>query len=294
MNIKEISLLLYLTLVIISLTSSYHITSHSKTLKVKNIFLMGFHYPLFKNPIPSQLCAVDNNLLSIIAGAAAGSIGVGVAYPLDSIKTKTQTFASNDANSGRSIGTINMIQMILKEEGISGFYGGVVWVMIGQAFIKSAAFASNTWALDHLSQNPETATLVDLIFAAFFAGFFTSFLVNPIERVKILMQSDNIKTYKSDLDCFVKVLQNDGAFGLVLRGIDATLWREIPGYALYFVTYSSLKASEFGIILGPVSTLVCGALAGSISWIPVFPIDVISNSYISLYLTHFYSIFIGY
>ena len=44
---------------------------------------------------------VENSLMTLTAGALAGSIGVGVAYPLDALKTKAQTYASSrDASSG--------------------------------------------------------------------------------------------------------------------------------------------------------------------------------------------------
>lgn len=111
-----------------------------------------------------------------------------------------------------------------------------------------------------------------------FIGFVTSFLVNPIERIKILMQSDKNGIYQSSVDCALKVIKKDGFKGLLVRGLDATLAREIPGYGLYFVVYSVLMTSTFGIALGPnFSPLVCGAAAGCLSWIPVFPFDVVKT-----------------
>jgi Mitochondrial carrier protein len=197
---------------------------------------------------------------------------------IDTIKTKSQTYASS-SSGGRSLGAIGMFKLVLEQEGIKGFYGGVVWVMLGQAIIKSAAFASNTWALNLISSDSSSLnpSLTELILAACIAGFVTSYIVNPIERVKILMQADNTNQYSNDVDCFLKVLKKDGFSGLVLRGIDATLWREVPGYALYFVVYSLLKTSVLATILGGATPLVCGALAGSFSWIPVYPFDVIKS-----------------
>ena len=52
----------------------------------------------------SKLLLVENSLLTLTAGAIAGSIGVGVAYPLDALKTKAQTYASSqDSSAGDSI-----------------------------------------------------------------------------------------------------------------------------------------------------------------------------------------------
>jgi Mitochondrial carrier protein len=59
----------------------------------------------FNVPLPRQNSVkcnmVENSLLTLTAGAFAGSIGVGVAYPLDALKTKAQTYASSkDAAAG--------------------------------------------------------------------------------------------------------------------------------------------------------------------------------------------------
>lgn len=62
----------------------------------------------FLTPIRKESCTkcnlVENSVVSLAAGALAGSIGVGVAYPLDALKTKAQTYASSkDAPSGKCV-----------------------------------------------------------------------------------------------------------------------------------------------------------------------------------------------
>ena len=77
--------------------------------------------------------------------------------------------------------------------------------MAGQAVIKSVAFGANAWALVLLDQMPAEAGFIDLAIAASFSGFVTSFLVNPIERIKVLMQSDQTGRYSSELDCMTQI-----------------------------------------------------------------------------------------
>lgn len=117
-----------------------------------------------------------------------------------------------------------------------------------------------------------------LVSAACFAGFITSFLVTPIERVKVLMQASD--TYKNEIDCFNSILENDpnGIFGVFSKGLGCTLAREIPSYGIYFLIYGLLMKSTFAIALGSVAPLVCGALTGMGSWIPVYPVDVVKVS----------------
>jgi len=101
------------------------------------------------------LFAINPSVASLMAGSIAGAIGVGVAFPLDTLKTKSQVLgqqgaagnkidvagsgggggASAAAMSGEEISQMNMLQLIsviYKMEGIQGFYGGVKGMMVGQ------------------------------------------------------------------------------------------------------------------------------------------------------------------
>lgn len=231
------------------------------------VFLLFFYSTaLIFNDVVKQrigLKMIDSSLISLGAGSIAGAVGVGVAYPLDTIKTKVQTYATR-ADTNLKLNEV--IQKILDTEGPSGFYGGVVGVMIAQSFIKSAAFGSNAWALNQLAEtygfDSIHPPLLMLALAAAFSGFATTFIVNPIERIKILMQADDTNTFENEIDCAVKVLAQDGAEGLVFRGIDATFVREVPGYAIYFIIYSVLMSTDFASYIGPYAPLFCGAAAG--------------------------------
>lgn len=223
--------------------------------------------------------ALDQSIISLGAGSIAGAIGVGFAYPIDTIRIKVQVYAVQKQGEMK-MSLIDIFKRIIENEGLKGFYSGVGGVMLAQAFIKSAAFGSNAWALSEISEYfhlDETHTsLIALSFAAAFSGFITSFVVNPVERIKVLMQADEIKRYSSELDCASKVVEQDGFQGLLFRGIDATLIREVPGYAFYFIIYSLLM----GVLsepLGIYAPLLCGASAGVGSWIPVYPFDVIKT-----------------
>ena len=222
---------------------------------------------------------------SILAGSIAGSIGVGVAFPLDTLKTKAQVIGQQlqqrvDTSSTTDTGTssLNMFQitkLIYQTDGLSGFFGGVKGMMAGQAMIKAAAFSANTFMFNTLMESHEwgSNTVPPLILAAGFAGFVTSFLVAPIERIKVMMQASDI--YTNELECGAAVVAKEGWLGLLGRGLGPTLAREVPSYGIYFVVYGVLSQS-FGWI-GPAAPLINGALAGMACWIPVYPIDVVKT-----------------
>ncbi|KAJ1404966.1 mitochondrial carrier domain-containing protein [Ochromonadaceae sp. CCMP2298] len=223
---------------------------------------------------------VDPAFLSLVAGSFAGAIGVGASYPLDSIKTKSQTLAS----SGEQTSLLGTVKLVLQKEGVAGFYQGVVGVMIGQALVKSVAFSSNAYALDWITSVagadalPLVPSLPQLAAAAAFSGFVSSFVCNPVERIKVLMQAGNTDVYKNEFDCIQKVIAEDSWKGLLGRGLDATLVREIPGYGVYFVVYKLLMSNPVVAGLGAAAPLLGGALAGCASWLPVYPADVIKTA----------------
>jgi hypothetical protein len=297
-----------------------------------------------KQSSTTSLSVIGTGAASLFAGSVGGAIGVGVAYPLDTLKTKAQVysqqntqqqrqmqiddltqeqepielFATQENNTNEIISEsgvvcssddgykiespeddlISLVQLILEEEGIAGFFGGVKAMMIGQALIKSVAFSANEQALESLKDfdwdtiglgsvvgnTPEqnafiSSSFLALILAASFSGFVTSFLVTPVERVKVMMQAQStISLYSNEIECIQAVLKNEGFLGLFSRGLVPTLAREVPSYAIYFVVYGLLiHTSVAENYLGGAAPLVCGAMSGCACWIPVYPIDVIKT-----------------
>ena len=120
------------------------------------------------NPLTIRYIAINPAAASLIAGSIAGACGVGIAFPLDTLKTKSQVLGSAQAGLeldvstaadgsssaalvGDDVSKMNMFQLIgliYRLEGISGFYGGVKGMMVGQgaslhAFLVHRAFIPN-------------------------------------------------------------------------------------------------------------------------------------------------------
>lgn len=245
--------------------------------------LLGFksyHSILKTYKVPSNMFMSADPLISLGAGSLAGVIGIGTAYPFDSLKTKAQIYRSVTNATGSDFTISEVAIRTLREDGIQGFYSGVLGVMIGEAFVKATLFGSNAFALMLLSSIAHTSspTLWELALAAAFSGVVSSFVLNPIERVKVLMQADTEGQFTSEIDCIQKVIRSDGIFGLLTRGLDAMLIREVPGCTFYFLVYSLLKASILTQIIGDSSAaFVSGAAAGVCAWIPIYPSDVIKT-----------------
>ena len=244
----------------------------------------------------TKLSMLNPTAASVLAGSVAGAVGVGVAFPLDTLKTKAQvmgqeqaaplspTITSSAAATTAQQQDMNMIAMfvlIWKAEGLAGFFSGVKGMMAGQAVIKAIAFTANNFALNFIQEQhvlPASSGLVALVLAASFSGFVTSFVVAPVERVKVMMQASGKSLYQNDLQCAKAVIRTEGLTGLFGRGLGVTIAREVPSYGLYFVTYSLLSQTAAADMLGSnLSPLVFGALAGMACWLPVYPVDVVKT-----------------
>ena len=203
----------------------------------------------------TSLSVIGAGAASILAGSVGGAIGVGIAYPLDTLKTKSQVYGQQAAQQRKemeqrqnqnqsasksssaavmerdadghvplpppgTVGTldhnftiespeenlISLVKLILANEGIPGFFGGVKAMMVGQALIKSVAFSANAMALGSIPPLLVSAGLVEsmdslgpnsfvtLLLAAAFSGFVTSFLVAPVGKFRLVSSFFSVRS----------------------------------------------------------------------------------------------------
>ena len=122
-----------------------------------------------------------------------------------------------------------------------------------------------------LSDDPDA--LLPHFVAGAGAGFAQSFICSPMELIKTRLQVQKDGRYNGTWDCLKQTVQKEGSRGL-FKGLGLTCSREVPAFGAYFLTYELLTGG------GHVSTawmLLCGGLAGTISWIISYPQDVIKT-----------------
>lgn len=210
--------------------------------------------------------------VSLAAGMVGGAVGVGVAYPLDTLKTKQQASAGSD-----NLNPVQLTKQIYRMEGIPGFYGGVSSTMLGQAIIKGALFFVYGFTRNALARTGLGFSTLTLCLAASFSGAVTSFVMTPVERVKCVMQAKAAGTFPNPLACISEVVRRDGVSGLCFRGLGATVMREIPTCTFYLVGFELAKAFLIVRLPRTPALLLAGAFAGALSWIPVYPVDVVKT-----------------
>ncbi len=193
----------------------------------------------------------------------------------------------DDDKEGSSFDRVNTWQVmrhVYETEGIAGFLGGIRIMMMGQGLVKACSFTVNAvvlnWEVAHASSQTESPTTAMFLIAAATAGFVSSFIVNPVERVKVLLQAASSSKAESELECIHRVLQSEGWTGFLGRGLGTTMLREVPSDAIYFSVYGLLMQAVGGgiggsgetMVLAPwLASLLFGAASGVASWIPVYP-----------------------
>lgn len=123
------------------------------------------------------------------------------------------------------------------------------------------------------------ATLFDVFVAGTGAGIFQTVALAPIENIKIKLQTQtNERVFRGPLHCAQQLYRHHGIRG-IYQGMGATLSRDSWSYGVYFVTYEACKQRFQGNSPSatPLEMFVSGGLAGVISWLTVYPLDVIKT-----------------
>ena len=178
----------------------------------------------------------------LLFGCVGGMVGTGICYPIDTIKTRIQNQA----------GKKYKIQDLMRGQ----LYKGMLSPMGGVMLEKACVF----WGYDYLKGNGFTAFQSGIL-----SGIGTTMVVTPFELTKV--KSQTMRT--STVETVKHIIKNDGvaAFG---RGWSATLFREVPGYGVYFWGYDYLTKNI-------QSKPLIGFLVGTASWIVIYPSDPIKT-----------------
>lgn len=172
-------------------------------------------------------------------------------------------------------------------------YKGMISPLLSVAAINAILFGIYGNIMDrYQSQNPNPTLQTHLWqtgIAGAAAGFVQSFILSPTDLVKTRLQMQgrgemaSKKLYKGPLDCITKIYLREGIRRGIFRGQGATLVREVPSFAVYFMwydfasyfitNYRNNTADQFGA----VSSIVSGGTAGMLCWLSTYPIDVVKS-----------------
>jgi solute carrier family 25 carnitine/acylcarnitine transporter 20/29 len=180
--------------------------------------------------------------MEFACGMIGGIVGTVFSHPADTIKTRIQS------------GTAVTIKKAIK---MGNLYRGLSAPLFGIGFEKLIVFG--------FYGECKKYGLSDGI-SGLVGGFASTLVVVPVDRIKIIMQNKEPITKSLFMP------------KSLYKGFSITLFRETPGFGIYFTTYNNLT-KRFNQEKTLSKSFLFGAMSGLSSWIFIYPSDLIKTRY---------------
>ncbi|XP_061337622.1 calcium-dependent mitochondrial ATP-magnesium/phosphate carrier protein 2-like isoform X2 [Gastrolobium bilobum] len=179
----------------------------------------------------------------LVAGGTAGAIAQATIYPLDLIKTRLQTCASEGGRVPK-LGTLT--KNIWVQEGPRAFYRGLVPSLLGMipyAGIDLAAYDTlKDISKRYILHDSEPGPLVQLGCGTI-SGALGATCVYPLQVIRTRLQAqpaNSTSAYKGMNDAFWKTFQHEGFRGFY-KGLLPNLLKVVPAASITYMVYESMK-----------------------------------------------------
>ncbi|KAF7843337.1 mitochondrial arginine transporter BAC2 [Senna tora] len=216
-----------------------------------------------------------------VAGGIGGVAGVISGYPLDTIRILQQ-------NSNNMRSAFSLIRNVVSKEGPTALYRGMAAPLASVAFQNAMVFqtyAVLSRSFDSSVSPKDPPSYKGVALGGFITGVAQSTIVSPVELVKIRLQLQNKGQSKESCKGPLLITRNiwkaEGLRG-IFRGFGITVLRDAPSHGIYFWTYEYVREQLHPGCrrIGKESLwtmLTAGGLAGVVSWIGSYPLDVIKT-----------------
>ncbi|OMO52305.1 Calcium-binding EF-hand [Corchorus olitorius] len=193
-----------------------------------------YAYELLKNIIGDSMGEKKGDIGAagrLVAGGAAGAVAQSAIYPLDLVKTRLQTCASE---GGRAPKLGKLTKDIWVQEGPRAFYKGLTPSLLGiipYAGIDLAVYET-------LKDFSRTYILED-------SGALGATCVYPLQVIRTRLQaqpSTSADAYKGMSDVFWRTFRNEGCRGFY-KGLFPNLLKVVPAASITYMVYEAMKKS---------------------------------------------------
>lgn len=182
--------------------------------------------------------------VKLFSGGMAGAIANTICFPFDFARTRLASDVK--AGKGQFNGIADCILSTVKSQGITGLYTG--WsVTVAGAFVYRAGQLGCFKQIQDMNPYKNDKGILGGA-SAFVAVTTARTVIMPFNypfdtvRRRMMLQSEKPKAerlYKGSVDCFLKVLQKEGAKGMY-KGLVPELFRGVGG-SLVIVIYDRVK-----------------------------------------------------
>ncbi|KAK3384816.1 mitochondrial carrier domain-containing protein [Podospora didyma] len=227
------------------------------------------------------------------AGYISGVVGIVIGNPLDVLKVRLQAAAVSGRLSSPAIPSPSSIPIgpttsvsASARSCLRPWITGTAAPVLGYGALNALLFVSynrtesfvNNFAVSPGHSGPGTGTNLYTTWIAGAVGGLATWVVStPTELIKCRAQLASPR--RSSWAITKQILQTGGGVRGLYFGGTVTALRDSIGYGFYFWSYELssrwLNAERDGG--GPARVLLCGGLAGIVTWASIFPLDVVKT-----------------
>lgn len=208
------------------------------------------------------------------AGYISGAVGIVIGNPLDLIKVRLQ---ARDAIAAQSPSAY-----FRQFENTAALVTGTAAPILGYGALNALLFVSYNRTEAALNQALNTQSSLWTTWIAGAVGGLATWVVStPTELIKCRAQLSSPP--QSSWSIARQTLRTEGVRGLYFGGV-VTALRDSIGYGFYFWSYelstrwmATEAGKETSMQQEAAKVLLCGGLAGIVTWASVFPLDVIKT-----------------
>lgn len=199
--------------------------------------------------------------IDFVAGWCSGAASIVVCQPMDTVLTRLQ------ANTTILAQTPVATRSFVSEAGVKSLWRGST-CMIGAVPFQNALLMSGYGFGKRLA--PQEYELWGVFIGGCTGGIVQSFLMSPVELIKVRQQVVGIKTLNA-ISNVMRGLTSSQAW----RGLGATLLRDGIPHGVWFASYEICKERLSNKIGGQVRhdqmtvPLLSGAFAASVAWVRI-------------------------
>jgi len=195
----------------------------------KNLFMVGVN----KKTEPGKFF-----IANIMSGGCAGATTGLLVYPIDFARTRLAADVGKGTERQYK-GLIDCISTIAKQDGVVGLYRGFPISAVGYFVYRGLYFGCYDTAIDHFGK--DTHVFYKWMIAQTVVTFstFGSYPLDTVRR-RLMMQAGRADIlYTGTIDCFVKIIKNEGPKAL-FKGAWSNTLRGL-GAAIVLVGYDEVK-----------------------------------------------------
>ncbi|KAG2364124.1 mitochondrial carrier domain-containing protein [Suillus spraguei] len=209
--------------------------------------------------------------VNMLAGALAGITEHAVMFPIDSIKTRMQVFATSPAAVYTGIG--NAFTRISSTEGMRALWRGVSSVILGAGPAHAVHFGTYEAMKELAGGNAAGNQWLATSLAGASATIASDALMNPFDVIKQRMQVHQSE-FRSVFTALRVVYQKEGLAAFYVS-YPTTLMMSVPFTAVQFTVYEHMKkllnpSADYS----PVTHMIAGGMAGGVAAGATTPLDV--------------------